>query len=377
MTPFSTLRTLPLRQKPTAAFRSFQRPAARLFADNAGTNNPGKLPKAEGEKPVGPNMQQQEHVSEEAAKMAKITGSEGPDLDQGTPVQEVRLWKSSAQGECANMNNQILEEEKKIREQAPKVMQDSMKDGQGAANAKPSGSRSFSTFARRQQGDLSQSGPADFDASMIPSAEERAVYAAEITVPALGHKFPLPPKRLGPHENHEDRYRYDSVVNQVTNLIMQDGKKAAAQRNMAHILTVLRTAPAPTYSATRALLPGAPPASHLPLNPVLYLTLAIDSIAPLLRLRSQRGAAGGGVALQIPVPLGLRQRRRQAMEWILDVVSKKKSRSSGRNTFAQRLAEEFISVVEGKSGVWTRRDAVHKLGTTARSNLTFGKGGRR
>lgn len=91
--PFSALRALPIRQKPTAAFRaSFQRPAAlRAFADDA-VNNPGKLPNAEGEKPVGPNMQQQEHVSEEAAKMAKITGGEGPDIEgQGTPVQEVCL----------------------------------------------------------------------------------------------------------------------------------------------------------------------------------------------------------------------------------------------------------------------------------------------
>ena len=221
------------------------------------------------------------------------------------------------------------------------------------------------------------SGQPEFDASMIPSSEQRAVFAAETTVPALGHKFPLPARPIPASDCHKDKYRYDLIVNQVTNLIMQDGKKAAAQRNMAHILTVLRTAPPPTYSATRSLLPGAPPASHLPLNPVAYLTLAIDSVAPLLRLRSQKGAAGGGVALQIPVPLGLRQRRRQAMEWILDAVSKKKSRSSGRYTFSQRLAEEFISVVEGKSAVWTRRDAVHKLGTTARSNLTTGKGGRR
>ena len=65
------------------------------------------------------------------------------------------------------------------------------------------------------------------------------------------------------------------------------------------------------------------------------------------------------------------------MMWILDVVDKKSSRSSGKNTFAQRVAEELVSVVEGKSGVWTRRDAVHKLGTTARSNLTWGKNGRR
>lgn len=89
--PFSALRALPVRQKPAAALRvSFQRPAAcRAYANNA-SNNPNKLPTSEDKHPVGPNMQQQEHVSEEAAKMAKITGSEGPDIEgQGTPVQEV------------------------------------------------------------------------------------------------------------------------------------------------------------------------------------------------------------------------------------------------------------------------------------------------
>jgi hypothetical protein len=98
MNTFSAMRTLPLRQKPTAAFRaSFQRPAWRAMSDSASQNTPGKLPKAEGEDAVGPNMQQQEHVSEEAAKMAKITGGEGPDIEgQGTPVQEVRLHARSA-----------------------------------------------------------------------------------------------------------------------------------------------------------------------------------------------------------------------------------------------------------------------------------------
>lgn len=278
-----------------------------------------------------------------------------------------------------DIGKQILEDDKKARENAPQVMQDSMKDGKGAANAKPSGSRSFSTFARRRSEGLSaQSGSPDIDPSMIPSSEQRAVYAAETNVPAVGHKFPLPELPLGPCAHHKNRYRYEKIVDQVTNMIMEHGKKATAQRNMAHVLNVLRTAPAPTYPTNRPLLPGAPPASHLPLNPVAYLTLAIDSVAPLLRLRSQRGAAGGGVALQIPVPLGLRQRRRQAIVWILDVIEKKPSRGSGKNMFAQKLADEIISVVEGKSGVWTRRDAVHKLGTTARSNLSFGgRGGRR
>ena len=139
---------------------------------------------------------------------------------------------------------------------------------------------------------------------------------------------------------------------------------------MARILNHLRTTPAPLVNPSRPLIPGAPPASHLPLNPILYLTLAIDSVAPLLRIRSQKGAAGGGVALQIPVPLGRQQRRRQAVMWILDAASKRRSRGSGKGMFAQKVAEELVSIVEGKSGVWDRRGGVHKLAVAARSNLT-------
>src|SRR4051794_20040967 len=140
---------------------------------------------------------------------------------------------------------------------------------------------------------------------------------------------------------------------------------------MSFILNHLRTAPPPTPNPTRPLLPGSPPPAHLPLNPIQYLTVAIDSVAPLIRIRSQKGAAGGGASLQIPVPLGVRQRRRQAFEWILDAASKKKSRGSGRGQFAQRVAEELISCVEGRSGAWERRALVHKTGTSARANLNY------
>lgn len=140
---------------------------------------------------------------------------------------------------------------------------------------------------------------------------------------------------------------------------------------MSFILNHLRTAPPPVPNPARPLLAGSLPPSQLPLDPVSYLTLAIDSVAPLLRIRTQKGAAGGGAALQIPVALGIRQRRRQAVMWILDVVEKKKSRGSGRDQFAVRFADEIISVAEGKSGVWERRQLVHKTGTSARANLTY------
>lgn len=97
--PFLLLRTLPVRSQPATVSRiAIKRsaPAQRAFTDNAkSVNNNSVLPEAEGNK--GPNTQQQEHVSEEAAKMAKATGGEGPDIEgQGTPVQDVGF----ARGAC-------------------------------------------------------------------------------------------------------------------------------------------------------------------------------------------------------------------------------------------------------------------------------------
>lgn len=42
------------------------------------------------EQPTGPNQDQLPHVSEEAAAIDKAMGVGGPDIEQGTPVQDVR-----------------------------------------------------------------------------------------------------------------------------------------------------------------------------------------------------------------------------------------------------------------------------------------------
>ncbi len=139
---------------------------------------------------------------------------------------------------------------------------------------------------------------------------------------------------------------------------------------MAMILNYLRTTAPPNVNPSRPLLEGYTSVAGLPLDPVRYLKLAIDSVAPLLRLRSQKGAAGGGVALQIPVPLHERQRRRTAVMWILDAASKKRSTGSGRTRFAHKVAEELVAIVEGRSGLWERRGQLHKQGISARANLS-------
>jgi len=134
-------------------------------------------------------------------------------------------------------------------------------------------------------------------------------------------------------------------------------------QNMNYILDQLRISSPPQPNPKRPLLPG-PPGPQLPLNPVLYLTLIVDSVAPLIKIRNQKGIAGGGAAVQIPVPLSERQRRRTAIKWIIDGSSKRRD-----SRFAARVAQELLAVAEGKGGVWDRREQVHKLGVAGRANL--------
>lgn len=171
---------------------------------------------------------------------------------------------------------------------------------------------------------------------------------------------------------------------------------------MSDILNTLRTAPPPQVNAqfpqrTLLLSDSAPspfannpslsplpgqslqpqdsvaqhlPRSTLPLHPIEYLTTIIDSVAPLLKIRQQRGLAGGGASLPIPVPLGVRQRRRQAIQWILTAADGRRE-----TRLADRVAKELLRVADGSSGVWERRAMVHKLAVSARSNVR--NGGRR
>lgn len=147
-------------------------------------------------------------------------------------------------------------------------------------------------------------------------------------------------------------------------------------RFAAHAASVL---PPPSVSSGSAS--GTPAAAispaQLPLDPVQYLTLAIDAAAPLVRVRGLKKLGGGGRNLDVPVPLRERQRRRTAVVWILDAVAKKPSRGSGRRMFAVRFAEEVIAVAEGRSSVWQKRAALHKLATACRANLSAPQLGKR
>jgi ribosomal protein S7 len=132
---------------------------------------------------------------------------------------------------------------------------------------------------------------------------------------------------------------------------------------MEIILNHLRTSSPPKLDPRRRLL-TALPAPQLPLNPVVYLNILVDSIAPLIKIRQQKGLTGGGASVPMPVPLSVRQRRRTAIMWILSTADKRKD-----SQWAMRVANELTSIAEGRSGVWEKREQVHKIGVAGRTNL--------
>jgi small subunit ribosomal protein S7 len=140
---------------------------------------------------------------------------------------------------------------------------------------------------------------------------------------------------------------------------------------VALILHHLRTSPPPRLARSVPLLLGTPPASQLPLHPLLYLSLAVDSLAPLVRLRVERNQAGGGAGVVVPRPLRVRQRRRVAIAWIRDAADKKNVRQLGRQTRAHLIAQEIIAVVEGRSKLWEKRAALHKVAMSNRQHVGF------
>ncbi|KAJ5861052.1 uncharacterized protein N7529_008362 [Penicillium soppii] len=317
-----------------------------------------------------PTIDQLPDVSEEANEISRIMEKEkrcdgvpaSPELDQGTPVEEVSKIATSD-----TEPGPILSRDKIAMKHMPKVMQDELKK---------SGTRSFSTSARSRMPDVDSVQPKS-DANLFPNAGEGASPEAAAALASmieqvqsetvvedenLGLKFekPVIPENL---KTLNFRNRYDTLQDQFTKMMMESGKLTKAQRNMGLVLDHLRTSAPPQINPRRRLL-DAPPASQMPLDPVRYLTVVVDSVAPLFRIRQQKGIAGGGAAVQIPHPLNLRQRRRTAIQWIIDTSEKRRDVA-----FAQRVAAEVVAVAEGRSSVWEKRDQMHKIGISGRANL--------
>lgn len=136
--------------------------------------------------------------------------------------------------------------------------------------------------------------------------------------------------------------RKDPILEHVTNMIMRHGKKQLAERKLSRALYIV-------YCKTRK-------------DPIEILKKSLDDLAPLMVVKTfNTGVAKSAI---IPVPLNQRQRNRLAWKWITESANKRIS-----SDFSVRLGEELISVNNGSSAGFEKRDQLHKTAIAHRSYI--------
>ena len=137
-----------------------------------------------------------------------------------------------------------------------------------------------------------------------------------------------------------DTVHNSTLVQQVINKIMLDGKKSVAESI--------------TYSALGTV------AEKSGSDPVDALKTSIEAITPRLEVRSRRV---GGATYQVPIEVDSRRGRTLAVRWLIQYARDRRER-----TMAERLAGEVLDAGEQQGGAFKKKEDTLRM---AQANKAF------
>ena len=132
----------------------------------------------------------------------------------------------------------------------------------------------------------------------------------------------------------------DKVVAKFINNIMEDGKKAVAEKIV--------------YSAFDMM------ASKTKQDALKVFAEAIDNVKPVVEVRSRRV---GGATYQVPVEVRADRRQALAIRWIIDAAKKR-----SETTMTEKVANELLDAFANKGSAVKKREDTHKM---AEANKAF------
>ena len=151
----------------------------------------------------------------------------------------------------------------------------------------------------------------------------------------------MPRKGPAPRREIKPDAVYDStLVTQLTNKILQSGKRSTAEKIMNDAMSIVETKT------------GAEPLSTL--------KRALENVKPQLEVKSRRV---GGATYQVPVEVRPRRANTLAIRWMVTFARARRERS-----MAERLANEILDASNGLGASVKRREDMHKM---AESNKAF------
>ena len=131
-----------------------------------------------------------------------------------------------------------------------------------------------------------------------------------------------------------------TLVTQLVNKILLDGKKSTAERIVYQALEQAR--------------------ENTGTDPVITLKRALDNVKPTLEVKSRRV---GGATYQVPVEVRPGRATTLALRWLVAF-----SRQRREKTMAERLANELLDASNGLGASVKRREDTHKM---AEANKAF------
>ena len=145
---------------------------------------------------------------------------------------------------------------------------------------------------------------------------------------------------ITPRELIPDPVYSSTLVTQVINKVMLDGKRSTAERIVygSHAIVDEKS--------------GREPGEEL--------DQAIKSVTPVLETRSRRV---GGANYQVPVEVPTRRARTLAVRWLVTFARQRRERGSD-----ERLAAEILDATNQQGGAFKRKDDIYRM---AQANKAF------
>jgi small subunit ribosomal protein S7 len=131
-----------------------------------------------------------------------------------------------------------------------------------------------------------------------------------------------------------------SLVTQLVNRVMLDGKKSTAERIVYDALAL-----ASERSSKSA---------------VEVLEQAVKSVTPVLEVRSRRV---GGANYQVPVEVPQRRARTLAIRWLVQFARERREKH-----MADKLAAELLDAANQQGGAFKKKDDIYRM---AQANKAF------
>ena len=132
----------------------------------------------------------------------------------------------------------------------------------------------------------------------------------------------------------------DKVVTKFINNVMEDGKKAVAEKIV--------------YSAFDII------ASKTKQDALKVFADAIENVKPVVEVKSRRV---GGATYQVPTEVRADRRQALAIRWIIAAAQKR-----SETTMTERLANELLDAFANKGSAVKKREDTHKM---AEANKAF------